>query len=85
MQQQRNSSTSLAGHGLGPIGVSYQTDCLTAHTNHLLFALEKKLTETLEDKMLMMEDKMIILQQNSESEERIIHTLATMRDFQVGP
>lgn len=51
----------------------------------MLFALEKKLTETLEDKMLMMEDKMIILQQNRESEERIIHTLATMRDFQVGP
>jgi hypothetical protein len=45
--------------------------------------LEHKLTETLKSKMESLEDRLLILQQNRETEERLVHTLATMRILQV--
>jgi hypothetical protein len=45
--------------------------------------LEHKLTETLKSKMETLKDRLLILQQNRETEERMVHTLATLRIIQV--
>ena len=41
--------------------------------------MEQKLTDALQGKMESLEEKLGILQQNREAEERMIHSMATMR------
>ena len=62
---------------------SIEVTQLDTLSSQRMLAIEEKLTEALESKMAMLDEKLTILQQNRESEERIVHTLATMRDFQV--
>ena len=62
---------------------SIEVTKLDTLSSQRMLAIEEKLTEALESKMAMLDEKLTILQQNRESEERIVHTLATMRDFQV--
>jgi hypothetical protein len=49
----------------------------------VILVLEGKLAEALKSKLQLMEENLSILQQNRETEERLIHILASMRNVEV--